>query len=62
LLLKIKTTNSQTFSWATGSKGYYGGLNTIPLTTTGSGKIDYFSFIWESGTSHWLFVGNGLGF
>jgi hypothetical protein len=62
LILKIQTTNSQTFSWTTGSKGYYGGLNTLPLTTTGGLKTDVYTFYWDSGTSHWLYTGQGLGY
>src|SRR3990167_2993641 len=41
-LLKIKSTNVQTFSW---NAGYVGGTTALPTATTGSSQIDYYAFI-----------------
>lgn len=62
ILLKINCTNSMTFSFPTGTKGIYGGLVGLPVNTSGGGKTDIFSLYWDSVTSHWLFMGQGLGF
>jgi hypothetical protein len=62
LLLKINCTNSQTFSWTSGAKGYYGGTNPLPTTTTGGGKDDYFAFIWDSTNGWWRWTGSATGF
>lgn len=58
-LLKIKSTNVQTFSW---NSAYAGGTVALPTSTTGSSKIDYFSFIYDTVNSKWHFVGTALGF
>jgi hypothetical protein len=57
-LLKIKSTNVQTFSW---NSQYVGGIYALPVSTH-AGKIDYFSFIYDSVNSKWDFVGQGGGF
>lgn len=62
LLLKINCTNQQTFSWTTGAGGFYGGVIPLPSTTTGSSKTDFYSFYWDSVTSHWLMTGQSVGF
>lgn len=59
MVIKIKSTNAQTFSW---NAGYVGGTNALPTTTTGSSKIDYFTFIYDSVNSKWDFTGTALGF
>jgi hypothetical protein len=62
LWIKVNCTNTQTFSWTTGAGGFYGGLVSLPVSTTGGGKTDYYHFFWDSITSHWLFMGQGLGY
>lgn len=56
---KIKSTNVQTFSWNT---VYAGGAVALPTTSTGGGKIDYYTFIYDTVNSKWDFTGNALGF
>ena len=58
-LLKIKSKNVQTFSW---TGGYVGGTLALPTTTTGSGKIDYFAFIYDTINSKWDYTGTSAGF
>lgn len=58
-LLKIKSTNVQTFSW---TSGYVGGTTALPTTTTGGGKIDNYSFIYDTVNSKFQFTGQALGF
>jgi hypothetical protein len=62
LLLKITCTNAQTFSWTSGAKGYYGGTTALPTTTTGSGKVDYYAFIWDAVAGAWNYTGGAGGF
>lgn len=58
-LLKLKCTNAQTFAW---NGVYVGGTTALPTTTTGSSKIDNFSFIYDTVNSKWEFTGQALGF
>ena len=58
-LLKIKSTNVQTFSWNT---VFAGGTAGLPVSTSGAGKIDYYAFIYDSVNSKYHFTGNSLGF
>jgi hypothetical protein len=58
-VLKIKSTNVQTFSF---NGIFVGGTLTLPTTTTGSGKIDYYSFLYDSVTPKWDFTGSAIGF
>jgi len=58
-LLKIKSTNVQTFSW---NSGFVGGTVALPTATTGGGKIDYFSFIYDTVNSKWDYTGTAQGF
>lgn len=62
LLFKIKSTNIQTFSWTAGAKGFAGGTTALPTVTTGGGKIDYFSFIFDSINNIWHYTGSAMGF
>ena len=62
LLLKITCTNTQTFSWTAGVKGYYGGTTALPTTTTGSSKVDYYAFIWDAVAGAWNYTGSAAGF
>lgn len=59
-LLKIKSTNVQTFSWNT---IYAGGTVTLPTASTGGGKIDYWTFIYDTVNTKWHYTGGAaLGF
>lgn len=58
-LLKIKSTNVQTFSW---NAQYVGGTVALPTATTGGGKIDTYAFLYDSVNSKYQFTGQALGF
>lgn len=55
--LRIDSTNVQTFSW---NGQYVGGANPLPTATSGSGKVDYYSFIYYATDSKYHFVGSAL--
>lgn len=59
LLIKMRSTNVQTFSW---NAQYVGGTAPLPTATTGSSQIDYFSFIYDTVDSKWHFTGNAVNF
>lgn len=58
-VFKIKSTNIQTFSW---NSVYVGGTISLPTSSTGSGKIDYFAFIYDSVNNKWDYTGNVTSF
>jgi hypothetical protein len=58
-LLKIKSTNAQTFSW---NADYVGGTNALPTATSGGSNIDYFAFIYDTVDSVWHYTGGALNF
>jgi hypothetical protein len=58
-ILKIKSSNVQTFSW---NAVYVGGTTALAIATTGGGKIDYFGFIYDGVNSKWDFVPGPQGF
>lgn len=58
-ILKIKSTNVQTFAW---NGVFVGGTTALPTATTGSGKIDYFPFIYDTLNSKWDYVQGNAGF
>lgn len=58
-MLRIKSTNVQTFSW---NSLYIGGTVALPATTTGSSKIDMYTFTYSTVNSKWMFTGSALGF
>lgn len=58
-LLKIKSTNVQTFAW---NAVFVGGTVALPTVTTGGGKIDNWAFIYDSVNSVWEFTGSAGGF
>ncbi len=58
-LLKIKSTNVQTFSW---NSYYVGGAIPLPTATTGGGKIDSFSFICDTVNTKEESTGTAMGF
>lgn len=57
--LKIKSTNIQTFSW---NALYVGGTTALPTVTSGGGKIDYFTFIYDTVNSKWHYTGTATNF
>ncbi len=58
-VFKIKSTNVQTFSWNT---IFIGGTTALPTASTGSSKIDYYTFIYDTVTPKWHFTGQAGGF
>jgi hypothetical protein len=61
-ILKLKSTNVQTFSWSSSANGYLGGTAALPTTSTGGTKVDYYSFIFDGISGKWHFVGTAVGF
>lgn len=59
LLIRIKSTNVQTFSW---NAIYRGGTTALPTATSGSSKTDYYAFIYNSTDSKWDYTGGAVGF
>jgi hypothetical protein len=53
LIYRIKSTNSQTYSFGNQFKG---GLIGLPTTHSGSTKADYMGFIWNADSSTWDLV------
>jgi hypothetical protein len=60
IMLRITSTNVQTFSW----NGVFSGSTdlTLPTTTTGSSKTDYLGFIYQSTTLKWNIIAKNFGF
>jgi hypothetical protein len=59
-MLRLKSTNVQTFSFNaafTGSADIF-----LPITSTGSNKYDYLGFIYNSTTSTWQLIAKNFGF
>ncbi len=57
--LKIKSTNVQTFSW---NSVFVGGNLGLPTASTGSSKIDYFTFLYDTVNSKWDYTGSAGNF
>ncbi len=58
-LLKIKSTNVQTFAW---NGLFVGGTIALPTATTGGSTIDYFAFVYDTVNTKWHFTGSAAGF
>lgn len=60
LIIRIKSTNVQTFAW----NAIYRGSNTVvlPVATTGSSKTDYFGFIYNAADTLWDCVSAVYGY
>jgi hypothetical protein len=58
-MLKIKSTNVQTFSW---NALYVGGTYALPISSSGGSKIDYYTFIYDTVNSKFHFTGMAGGF
>lgn len=61
-IFKLKSTNVQTFSWSSSANGYLGGTVALPTASTGSSKVDYYAFIFDSISGKWHYVGTAAGF
>lgn len=60
LMLRLKSTNVQTFSW----NGAFIGSNeiTLPSVSTGGSKYDYMGFIYESTSTKWHLISTVFGY
>ena len=59
-ILRIKSTNIQTFSWDPVFAGSTDG--SLPATTTGSNKTDYMGFMYMTADSKWHMIAKNFGF
>jgi hypothetical protein len=59
LMLRLRSTNIQTFSW---NAIFQGGLSPLPTTSSGSSKYDYYGFIYNGTATKWQIVGTATGF
>lgn len=53
--LEIKSTNVQTFAW---NAVFVGGTNQLPAASTGGSKIDFYTFVYSTTNSRWIFTGS----
>lgn len=59
LMLRLRSTNVQTFSW---NAIFQGGLSPLPTASSGSSKYDYYGFIYNGTATKWQIVGQATGF
>lgn len=59
LIIHIKFTNVQTYSW---NAAFVGGTNALPTTSTGSSKGDWAAFRYDSINSKWDYLAVAPGF
>jgi hypothetical protein len=59
LLLIIKSTNVQTFSW---NAQFVGGTTALPTVTSGATKRDKYAFMYSTVSSKWEYSGSALGY
>ena len=59
IMLRLRSTNVQTFSW---NAIFQGGTTALPTTSSGSTKYDYYGFIYNSTATKWQIVGTATGF
>jgi hypothetical protein len=59
IMLRLRSTNVQTFSW---NAIFQGGLSPLPTTSSGSSKYDYYGFIYNGTATKWQIVGTATGF
>jgi len=64
LLVVIRSTNVQTFSWTIAGANSFDGSDDLPLptATSGSSKYDYLGFIYASATQRWRLLAKNFGF
>jgi hypothetical protein len=60
LLLRVRTTNVQTYSWNAIFGG--GAIVALPTTSNGSSKYDYIGFMYNSALAKWLVVAYATGY
>ena len=60
LILRLTSTNIQTFSW----NGVFAGSTdlALPSASSGSGKVDYLGFIYNSTATKWHLIAKNFGF
>ena len=60
IVIRIKSTNAQTFSW----NGIYRGSTdlALPTSTSGTSKTDYIGFIYNSADNKWDLLAKTFGF
>lgn len=60
LILRLLSTNAQTFSW----NGVFAGSTdvSLPTASTGSSKYDYMGFIYNSTATKWQIIAKNFGF
>lgn len=60
LILRLTSTNVQTFSW---DAIFVGSADqALPTASSGSSKLDYMGFIYNSSSSKWQMVAKNFGF
>lgn len=60
VVFRLKSANPQTFSW---NASIIGSTDlTLPTTSTGSNKYDYFGFIYSSDTNKWHLIAKNFGY
>ena len=60
IILRLKSTNVQTFSW---NAVFSGSTDlSLPVSSTGSSKYDYIGFIYNTDASKWQIVAKNFGF
>ena len=60
IILRLKSTNQQTFSW----NGVFVGSTdlSLPTISSGSDKVDYMGFIYNSNSTKWQLIAKNFGF
>jgi hypothetical protein len=60
LMMRIQATNSQTLAF----QAQFDGSTDLPLPTslTGSSKVDYLGFVYNTTPGHWQLVAKNFGF
>jgi hypothetical protein len=59
-ILRLRSTNVQTFSW---NAAYAGSIDMpLPISSTGSTKYDYMGFIYNSTSLTWQMIAKNFGF
>lgn len=58
-MLKIKSTNVQTFAW---NACFIGGIVALETVTSGGGLTDLFSFLYDTIAAKWAYTGKAAGF
>jgi hypothetical protein len=60
LILRLTSTNVQTFSW---NSVFLGSTDSaLPTASSGSGKEDYMGFIYDSTATKWHMIAKNFGF